>query len=173
MQRAYLKNDGRQYRYCGQNFPVQTLTRGAKGGHGGKVRVPPCSMCMAFTQKQSAFPLAGSVHCAEPILRAKNVGQVGLVGLVGRLAHGCVCAMFPGISTAHGTHANCAENSILSIPGIPSRACLRCRLCALRFAPCSPASRACCAYQKKTGGVSSARPVFFTAPEPAWVPKAL
>ena len=25
-------------------------TRGAKGGHGGKVRFPPCSMCMAFTK---------------------------------------------------------------------------------------------------------------------------
>ena len=46
--------------------------------------------------------LAGRAHCAEPILRAKNVGLVGLVGLVGRLAHGCVCAMCPGVSKAHG-----------------------------------------------------------------------
>ena len=38
-------------------------TRGAKGGHGGTVRFPPCSMCMAFTKEQSAFPLAGRAHC--------------------------------------------------------------------------------------------------------------
>ena len=47
------------------------ITRGAKGGHGGKVRFPPCSMCMAFTKKQSAFPLAGGALCAMPILRAE------------------------------------------------------------------------------------------------------
>jgi hypothetical protein len=30
MQRAYLKNDGRQCTECGQNCPVQTLTHGAR-----------------------------------------------------------------------------------------------------------------------------------------------
>ena len=65
-------------RYRGQNFPVQTLTRGRKGVTGEK-RFPPCSMCMAFTKEQSAFPLAGKALCAMPILRAEN-GNTGNTG---------------------------------------------------------------------------------------------
>ena len=52
------------WRSCWAELPCANSNTRAKGGHGGKVRVPPCSMCMAFTQKQSAFPLAGGAHCA-------------------------------------------------------------------------------------------------------------
>ena len=60
-------------------------TRGAKGGHGGKVRFPPCSMCMAFTKKQSAFPLAGGALCAMHNVLLQHVHQreIGVIPGVG------------------------------------------------------------------------------------------
>ena len=62
--------------------------------------------------------LAGGAHCAEPILRAKNVGLVGQVGQVGRLAHGAVSAMCCEISKAHGCQRAMCQLSIMSIMSI-------------------------------------------------------
>ena len=77
-------------------------TRAKRGYTGGKVRFPPVLQVQCVHQVQCTFPLVGSVHCAKPILRAENVGQVGLVGQVGRLAHGAVSAMCFCIFIAHG-----------------------------------------------------------------------
>ena len=82
-----------------------------------------CSVCHAlwnFCGTWQCVRLAGVEHCAEPILRAKNVGLVGLVGLVGRLVLGVVCAMRCGILKAHGSQRAMCQLSIMSIMSIMS-----------------------------------------------------
>ena len=64
---------------------------------------PVCHVLWNFDSTGLCVLLAGKAHCAKPILRAKNVGQVGQVGLVGRLALGCVCAMCSGNSKVPGS----------------------------------------------------------------------
>ena len=63
---------------------------------------PVCHALWNFDSTGLCVLLVGRALCAEPILRAKNVGLVGQVGLVGRWAHGAVRAMCFGNFTAHG-----------------------------------------------------------------------
>ena len=78
--------------------------------------------------------MAGGEYCAMHRVRAKNVG---LVGLAGRLAQGAVCAMFPGIFKAHGSHASCAPVRIRPLPSVAVRIPLP-AVSALRHVPRQP-----------------------------------
>ena len=81
---------------------------------------PVCHALWNFNSTGLRGLSAGRAHCAMPILRAKNVGQVGLVGLVGRLAQGAVRAMCCEISKAHGWQRAMCQLSIMSIMSIMS-----------------------------------------------------
>ena len=80
---------------------------GEKGVHGGKSEVSPRAPCAwRSKKKQSTFPSAGNALGARHRVRAREYGLVRTcTDLYGRLAHGCVGALCPGNSIAHGTQA--------------------------------------------------------------------
>ena len=97
MQRAYLKNDGRQYRYCGQNFPVQTLTHGTKGGSRGKSKVFPRAPCAWLSPKSKAHSnwlavcIAQSRYCEQ--CRTDKYGCVRMCTEEGHMVQCVPCAV--------------------------------------------------------------------------------